>query len=47
MIAEQVPISREAVAAAVASPWGEPADDVTPAQERVEGHRPRSSARRR
>jgi hypothetical protein len=37
MIREQVPISREAVAAAVASPWRKPVDCITPAVERVEG----------
>jgi hypothetical protein len=37
MIREQVPISREAAAAAVASPWGKPADDARPGLERVEG----------
>ena len=37
MIAEQVPISREAAAAAVASPWAEPPTTIAPAQERVEG----------
>jgi hypothetical protein len=37
MICEQVPISREAVAAAVASPWRKPVDDITPAAARVEG----------
>ena len=37
MICEQVPISPEAVAAAVASPWRKPAHDITPAVERVEG----------
>ena len=36
MIREQLPISGEAAAAAVASPWSELADDATPALERVD-----------
>ena len=36
MIAEQVPIGREAVAAAVASPWAETPDDIAPQTENVE-----------
>jgi hypothetical protein len=37
MVREQLPVSGEAAAAAVASPWGEPADDVAPALERIAG----------
>jgi hypothetical protein len=37
MIREQLSVSSEAAAAAVASPWGKPVDDVAPALERVEG----------
>jgi hypothetical protein len=37
MIREQLPISSETAAAAVARPWGEPGDDDAPAPERVEG----------
>ena len=36
MIAEQVPVSSEAAAAAVARPWSEPADRATPAAGRTE-----------
>lgn len=37
MIREQLPISGDAAAAAVASPWGKPDDDAAPGPERVEG----------
>jgi len=37
MIREQLPITAEAAAAAVAGPWGKPAGDAAPALDRVEG----------